>query len=520
MTLYGGTKIIIKDADGIDKVVSKLENKEQFMDIFQNMISVELLSFSTAQSIVLKITIPEENTPFRSDVFDESGNLLNANNYMKPNTGKKITHHILKCMVVQKDGPRILYSINSEKKNAVYEKELHNEFDAQAYIYTSTMAYGGNPVCPDVSALITLRVDEFKRIFFDDRDMPDFIIEKLMQINSVNNILIGIILMEEIPNIYDNLGNLYDNMIENPDDIISSELTMKMCIQSLAIVTLIVYRAGIFLLDGHLDNWLYITKNNWSAITIDDQRDLNLFRVKTFDFDSILFRKGDINLDEIKAITQNYFDHIPDYLKKTQKTQFVNLMDVNTPNYFTTAESVAYLMRDKINSLNFLINRHQDGHILFLRTDKDQEIDKDIKLIHKIIVLNALIDAIYNTNYAIMYKESGARYEKAKAFQMKFLYKVPLGNNFSNITTILEKVNINLDIYLNSLLPNDREHTIAVYRDIQSYISEYLNTDHRGIFPNPLKDELMPDIVVKYDPLKFWLSKYPKMAEKPMTNSQ
>ena len=86
MTLYGGTKIIIKDADGIDKVVSKLENKEQFMDIFQNMISVELLSFSTAQSIVLKITIPEENTPFRSDVFDESGNLLNANNYMKPNT--------------------------------------------------------------------------------------------------------------------------------------------------------------------------------------------------------------------------------------------------------------------------------------------------------------------------------------------------------------------------------------------------------------------------------------------------
>jgi hypothetical protein len=490
MNQFGGTKIVIKDADGTPKLVYKLEN-ETLIDIFKHIVSVEAY-YDSVCSVILKITIPEEITPFRSDVFDETGELLNASNYMDPTTGKKLTQHILKCLVIQEDNtPRIKYKIRRQNKVCVFSEEFHEEFDAQAHIYKSTIASGGSPVCPDVSAWMTLSFDEFKQIF---TTIPEFILNALTGIPApaVN---IGIILMEAIPDIYDNLGNLYDEMGKN---IHMNRLFTELSKQCLAIIAIIVYRAGIFPLDAHLNNWMYITDENWNAIHEVDQLRLKLFRVKAIDFDLILFRN---NLEKIKTITQNYFEYLPESIKRLQITQFAKLMDVDNPERISTSEQAGSIMRDKINNLNHLISRNQDGRVFFSNANEDLD---SYQHIHSILVLSALLDAFFNTNMSIT---KGKFFKDAKVFQMRFLYRALFGSNFNTISTILDNVNVNIHEYYKSSSADEIRRNISIYQDIQRCINEHLYSETRGVFPHSL--EAVSEVV--HDPWKFWEKRYPTM---------
>ena len=98
---YGGMKIIFKNSSGEDEVVRKIANMQQFVSIFSNTIDIDIISVDSLTGFILRITLPEDATPFRSDLFNEAGELMTAEEHKQPTTGKFVTEHILKCCIIQ-----------------------------------------------------------------------------------------------------------------------------------------------------------------------------------------------------------------------------------------------------------------------------------------------------------------------------------------------------------------------------------------------------------------------------------
>jgi len=486
MTLYGGAKIIVKDADGIDTVIREIIDKQHFLDIFKHIISINVVSYQSLQGLILRVTIPREITPFRSDVFDENGELLTSDNYMNAATGQKVTELILKCCVIE-DETQELEQILGKKKYTTKLKNFTDEFHAQAYIYTSTMAYGGSPVCPDVSALFTFTYDEFKRVFFDEPDnMP-----KIVKNNMLFKYLfrqgksVGIIVMESLPNIYENLGKLYIESNTAPKNVELLSKVIEFTEYVFAIQVIIVYRSGIIPLDAHLNNWMYITEQNWKKIPAIMQMNLNLFRVKAIDFGQVLFIKGVNNLNKIKTLTQQFFERFT-HSRIDKLRQFAIIMNVD-PSLITTAEQAGDVMKDKIENLNFFINENKNGNILFSKSIDSEipEWDQGINLIHRIIVLSGLIESFHST---LQNLNKGVREIR---FQMSKMYEKAFNVNFNSPITIIENVNIDLNVYASSLNGHDRARILSTYTHIQNHIIEYLISEPRGIFPNP------PELIIE-----------------------
>jgi hypothetical protein len=90
----GGMKVIIKNSSGEDEVVRKISNIRQFISIFSNTIEIDIISVDSLTGFILRITLPEDATPFRSDIFNEAGELMTAEEHKQPTTGRFVTEHI------------------------------------------------------------------------------------------------------------------------------------------------------------------------------------------------------------------------------------------------------------------------------------------------------------------------------------------------------------------------------------------------------------------------------------------
>jgi hypothetical protein len=494
MSQNGGTKIIIKDSEGRDIVVKKIE-KEQFFDIFKDTISIEILSISSLQGLILRLTLPEETTPFRSDIFSESDDLLTSANYMDITTGKRLTQHILKCCVIGPPDSKKNMNIDSYdhyKKTTISLKDFEREFDAQAYTYTASMAYGGFPICPDVSALMTFTPEEFEKTFFKNDKMPEiFTRNNVFKYLRRTRLPIGILLMESLPNVYENLAILFLDIKQNPDNIILPPIAEKMSEYVLTLLVLIFYRAGIIPLDAHLNNWMYIPESKWVPLPIETRQNLNLSRVKAIDFGNIIFRRGFSNLEEIKNITRDFFD-LYNKSRSDRLTQFAMVMNAD-PAKITTSNDAAELMVDLINNINIIINGNQNGRLFFIEEPDSSipEIFRGINLIHTILLIVALIDSFYNTksNYGFGNTKYG--------FQLVGIYRKIFYNHFDDVSSIFKYVNINLNTYLlsSTLSSSHRTSIILNYTHIQQLLSEYLSIAERGEFPNLNEEPLDHDII-------------------------
>ena len=140
----GGMKIVTKNSKGEEVTTRKIANTRDFIDIFSTAISVDIVSVDSLTGFILRITLPVENTPFRSDVFNERGELMNADEYQLPSTGQLVTQHILKCCIVQpQKEPRVTEYTAGRGKSTCTKSDLRAEYNAQSDIYTATMAYAG-----------------------------------------------------------------------------------------------------------------------------------------------------------------------------------------------------------------------------------------------------------------------------------------------------------------------------------------------------------------------------------------
>ena len=108
VTQSGGMKILVKNERGEDVVVRKIVDMRQFISIFSNTIHIDILSVDSLTGFILRITLHEDATPFRSDLFSESGELMTAEEHKQPTTGRHVTQHILKCCIINLCLPKLI----------------------------------------------------------------------------------------------------------------------------------------------------------------------------------------------------------------------------------------------------------------------------------------------------------------------------------------------------------------------------------------------------------------------------
>lgn len=530
VTQYGGMKIIIKDKKGQDVVVRKLTSKKEFVSIFSNTIAIDIISVDSLTGFILRITLPEDATPFRSDIFNEVGELMTAEEHKQPTTGRLVTEHILKCCIIQPyKEPQISEYTPKRRKGTCKIEEFINEYKTQSIVYDTTMAYGGMPICPDVYACLEFNLLEFREVFFPDSLSPEHvglpsIGTDIFKDNHVFQYLlrqmeavlppvagqpaferkVGIIVMESLPQSYTPLMRLYETLpprsvspavyISNPVLGQRKKLFEQINERALVICVIMFYRSGFIPLDAHMGNWMYDVSQPFSQ-----------FKVRAIDFGRIFYRKGEKSIKQIKIIIQKYireFGSIGASLANMLNS-FAILLNVE-PHKITTALEAGEQVVETFMDLNKLIKRNQNGSILWHPTnaknqylivvkpatathpEQTMEIDSCMIIIHSILFLIAIIDSCYNS---ICLRDH-------HFCQLRDIFSVLFGIKCNNLTEIIRhSVSINLIDYLNSMPNyNERIHTIQIYARIRDYIREYLHvSDERGLFEDEYLEEIPPD---------------------------
>lgn len=526
----GGMKIILKDSTGEDVVVSKLRSKREFVSIFSNTISVEILSVDSLTGFILRITLPANATPFRSDILNEADELMTAEEHKDPATGKFVTEHILKCCIIQPEKePSISEYTPGRRKGTCKREEFINEYKAQSIVYRTTMAYGGMPVCPDVYACLEFDLLEFREVFFPDSLSPGHIGlpsigTGVFKDNRVFQYLlrelesspppviggppyqrrVGIIVMESLPSSYVPLMRLYNTLpppsvsrsiyTSNPVLGIRKQLFDQITERALVICVIMFYRSGFIPLDAHMENWMYDTSQRF------DQ-----FKIRAIDFGRVFFRKGEENVNKISKI-------ITLYIKKfggsgasltEMLNSFAKLLKVD-PSEITNTKEAGEQVGECFMDLNKLIKRNQNGSILWnpvntknqylivvnpataTHPEETMEIDSCMFIIHSIIFLIAVVDSCYNSIFIL----------NRHFCQLKNIFSVLFDIKCNNLRDIIRhNVSINLEDYLNSMHDySERVVTIQIYERIRDYIRGYLRvTDERGLFEDEDFEEISPD---------------------------
>jgi hypothetical protein len=507
----GGMKIIVKNDKGEDMSIRQIEDKAVFTSIFNNTLMVETVSIFSLKGFILRITLPPDSTPFRSDIFNEEGELMNADEYQLPNTGRLVTEHILKCCIVQQKKGPIIAQFSGRDKRTCTSEQLFQEYHNQTDIYNATMAYSGMPVCPDAYAVMEFNLTEFRNIFFHDTLPPgrtnhfkDNLVFRYLLAQLEAPLpppferKVGIILMESLPPSYQPLKNLYATFSAATPGAISlntrlaanKKLFDNMAHRALAICIVVLYRIGFIPPDAHLENWMYDTTQTF------DQ-----FKVKAIDFGSVI-RCKEPGIDDIRKYIQDYIMLYEDPQEKAFIISgLARLLGIN-PSTVKTAEICGTKVREIIVELNKLIRRNQNGSILWNSTgprftvvtrlassghhEQTMEIDSCMILIHRILFLIALIDGCFNMS----------TFKEYHYCQLRDLFSSLFGNKCTNLATMI-KSNVYIDFvtYLRAI-PTDIERirTIEAYRRIRDNIGEYLRvTPERGLFPDPFYQDPSPD---------------------------
>ena len=520
----GGMKIIVKNDKGEDMAIRKVRDMQEFIRIFSNTIQVHTVSVDSLTGFIIRITLPVESTPFRSDIFNERGELMNANEYYLPNTGRLVTQHILKCCIVQPNKIPLTakYSGTVQKSTCTYNEILHEYID-QSNIYNATMAYGGIPVCPDVYALATFNLAQFSEIFFPGIPSPThmsilpaigttvfkdntvfrYLLEQLeytpIRGQPPVNRKVGIILMESLPPSYEPLKNLYSSfsssstlaLTTNPVLAQRKRLFDEMTERALAICVVVFYRIGYIPLDAHLGNWMY-----------DTTQPFDQFKVRAIDFGRVMPHNNPFDLDNIRNLLRSYIRMYTNPAEKVLIIAGVARLLKIPPSTVGSAEMCGTKLGEIMIALNKLIRRNQNGSILWNPTghrfavitqpatadspEKRMEVDSCMILIHRIIFIIALVDSCYNTR---MFKNH-------HFCQLRDLFAPVFGKKCNNVGSMIgHNVYIDLVSYLKAMPDHsERISTITSYRKIRDYIGNYLRiSPQRGMFPDPFYQDPSPD---------------------------
>jgi hypothetical protein len=519
----GGMKIIVKNDKGEDMSIRRVRDMQEFINIFSKTIQVHNVSVNSLTGFIVRITLPIESTPFRSDIFNERGELMNADEYHLPNTGRYVTQHILKCCIIQPNKIPLIAKYSGTVKSTCTYNEFLTEYTDQSNIYNATMAYGGMPVCPDVYALATFNLAQFSEIFFPGIPSPThasvlpaigtnvfkdntvfrYLLEQLeytpIRGQPPVNRKVGIILMESLPPSYEPLKNLYNSfsssstlaLTTNPVIVEKKRLFDEMTERVLAICVVVFYRIGYIPLDAHLGNWMY-----------DTTQPFDQFKVRAIDFGRVMPHNNPFDLDNIRNLLRTYVRMYTNPAEKVLIIAGVARLLKIPPSTVDSAEMCGTKLGEIMIALNKLIRRNQNGSILWNPTgtrfsvitqpatadspEQRMEVDSCMILIHRIIFIIALVDSCYNTQ---MFKNH-------HFCKLRDLFSPVFGKKCNNVGSMIgDNVYIDLVSYLKAMPDHsERIRTIGCYRRIRDYIGNYLRiSPQRGMFPDPFYQDPSPD---------------------------
>lgn len=470
----GGIKII---ADS--KVVNQFDHKTLFIEILKKTVSVETLSVASLTGLLLRLNIPEDRTPFRSDVVDEQNRPLHSDTYMLPNTGIKITQLVLKCCIIQELDSKLLELDNFHskyRKKPAKLSEMVREFKTQRLAYEQTLKLGGSPVCPDAIAFIRLSSAEFQGLFFADNDeIPEIYAKNPVfqyirdQLADYPNIrAVSLTLMESIAPTYEPLSAFVSTIKKRPVEEQHDQLPVfqDIALRVLAITVVMFYFVGILPLDGHLGNWMLLRQGAWSSLLPIEQSIMSPFRIRAIDFGQCFFRNK--NLAEINHTMKQYFQRFTD-TRSRRLQQFAQLLGFQD-NFIQSEEEAGDAFAQVLQQLNRAIDADPRGSILWdgnAVIHADLNIDESMQLIHKILFLAMVIDSCHNT---VRMNTADHR------FQMRAIFDTVYGGDcHTPVDMMNEQLGYDLHAYMANLVDEDQAELHYCLTKIKKYVGDYLH---------------------------------------------
>ena len=480
----GGIKVLLPNY--YQPVMEReIKNVQGLQTILLNTRNIQVVSTGSLNSFVIRLHLDPSpsNILFRSDTLDTKKKFLSKQHKSlsslqldNEEDGLPIHEIIIKICIIGLPTQKLtLDRFNGADKDWISVDELLNEYSTQRYLYSSMMSISGNPFCPDAFGLVMIDPHPVTNpitpinIF---RAVPNIqsILQSDPELNQVNEYLnryssmglrIGVIIMESIPPSYNPIYRF--SLRAQPG--YNKQTYKKLCEGIAAINILSIYRGKMFHLDAHPGNWLCNPKLSL------------LQQIKEIDFGRVYRIDNHANLQRfIHDMKQNIERYIKNNIRfnDDDKKDFTNrfyllfgLKDEQLAQYFSEQN-----LDTKIANAKNLFGLEITNTINFFRTNEyfskpyismDYEERKmNIKMIHRLILLSALVDSFHNC----------ANYGTTEA-QISHIYNIILNITVSNPENIINyPITIDLDEY-NLIRPDKAIVLNATYQRVYDIIYNY-----------------------------------------------
>ena len=480
----GGIKVLLPNY--YQPVMEReIKNVQGLRTILLNTRNIQVVSTGSLNSFVIRLHLDPSpsNILFRSDTLDTKKKFLSKQHKSlsslqldNEEDGLPIHEIIIKICIIGLPTQKLtLDCFNGADKDWISVDELVNEYSTQRYLYSSMMSISGNPFCPDAFGLVMIDPHQVTNpitpinIF---RAVPNIqsILQSDPELNQVNEYLnkyssmglrIGVIIMESIPPSYNPIYRF--SLRAQPD--YNKQTYKKLCEGIAAINILSIYRGKMFHLDAHPGNWLCNPKLSL------------LQQIKEIDFGRVYRIDSHANLQRfIHDMKQNIERYIKNNIRfnDDDKKDFTNrfyllfgLKDEQLAQYFSEQN-----LDTKIANAKNLFGLEITNTINFFRTNEyfskpyismnHEERKMNIKMIHRLILLSALVDSFYNC----------ANYGATEA-QISHIYNIILNITVSNPENIINyPITIDLDEY-NLIRPDKAIVLNATYQRVYDIIYNY-----------------------------------------------
>ena len=481
----GGIKVLLPNYHDQPVMEREIKNIQGLQTILVNTRNIQVVSTGSLNSFVVRLHLDPSpsNILFRSDKLDTKKKFLSKQHKSlssaqldNDEAGLPIHEIIIKICIVGLPTQKLkLARFNSIDKQWISFDELVNEYNTQRYLYSSMMSISGNPFCPDAFGLVMLDplpvTNPITPIHLF-RVVPNIqsILQKDPELNQVNEYLnrhssmglrIGVIMVESIPSSYTPIYNF--SLRTQPG--YNREIYKKLCEGIAAINILSIYRGKMFHLDAHQGNWLC----NPKLPLLQQIKEIDFGRVYRIDNQTNILRF-------IRDMKQNIEIYIKSILlyDEAGKKEFINrfylvfgLKDDQLARYYseqnldTKIRNTQNLFETEVNNIIDLFRSNEYFSKPYISMGHEER-KMNIKMIHRLILISALVDSFYNCTKC-----------NVKAGQMSHIYNTILIITVSNPENIVNyPIKMDLDEF-NLTSPDKADALKTTYERIYDIIYEY-----------------------------------------------
>ena len=418
----GGIKVLLPNLHN-PVMEREIQSIQGLQHILSNTTNIEIVSTGSLNSFVVRLHLDPATILFRSDTIDTTKallsrqpSLLSSAKVENETDGLPIHEIIIKiCLTGAPSNKTTLDCFKGKDKAWVERNQLLNEYHTQRYLYSSMMSISGNPFCPDAFGLVMIPppdVTNPKTLINIFRTVPN--IQSMLQSDTdlrlINDYLnkyadmgfqIGVILMESIPSSF---KPVYHYSLKSEPHY-NAQTYKNLCEVIAAINILSIYRGKMFHLDAHPGNWLC----NPKASMVQQVKEIDFGRVYRIDRDANIRHLIQDTKQNIEIYIKN---NLPsnEHIKKDFVNRFYILMGVkdeqlklfsSEQNLGIKINHVQTLFEQEINSIIELFRTNDYFSQPYISMNSDER-RMNIKMIHRLILMSALIDSFYNcANYDV-----------------------------------------------------------------------------------------------------------------------